>query len=148
MRGKKRNWKHTLSARTTLPKKTIWGHPKKSCSKGILDSCGLSGAKRVFAIEYLDTGLFLCKCLRYLVVIKIMDIRHKICHIYYNNADLYSIFLQKDSLYCCYMCVKFSSTCKIIFSFSCILSSALWDNFLWMTLYLVSWSREKFFQSA
>ena len=35
-------------------------------------------------------------------------------------------FLQKDSPYCCYMCAK------------CILSSVLWDNFLWMTLYLKS----------
>ena len=48
---------------------------------------------------------------------------------------LNQFFLQKDSLYCCYMCAKFSSTCKIIFIFSCILSSVLWDNFLWMTLY-------------
>ena len=35
------------------------------------------------------------------------------------------------------MCAKFSSTCKIIFIFSCILSSVSWDNFLWMTLYLL-----------
>ena len=34
-----------------------------------------------------------------------------------------------------YKCAKFSSTCKIIFIFSCILSPVLWDNFLWMTLY-------------
>ena len=46
-------------------------------------------------------------------------------------------FSQKDSLYCCYKCAKFSSTCKIIFIFSCILSSVLWDNFLWMTLYQI-----------
>ena len=64
-----------------------------------------------------------------------MDIGHKICHIYYKNADIESIFLQKDSLHCSYKCAKFSSTCKIIFIFSCILSSDLWDNFLWMTLY-------------
>ena len=30
----------------------IWGHPKKSSSKGILESCRLPGAKRVFAMEY------------------------------------------------------------------------------------------------
>ena len=111
------------------------GSSKKSCSKGILESCGLPGAKRIFAMEYQDKGPSLCKFSRYLVVIKIMDIRHKICHIYYKNADFESIFLQKDSLYCCYKCAKFSSTCKIIFIFSCILSSVLWDNFLWMTLY-------------
>ena len=111
------------------------GSSKKSCSKGILESCGLPGAKRIFAMEYQDKGPSLCKFSRYLVVIKIMDIRHKICHIYYKNADFESIFSQKDSLYCCYMCAKFSSTCKIIFIFSCILSSVLWDNFLWMTLY-------------
>ena len=46
-----------------------------------------------------------------------MDIRHKICHIYYKNADFESIFSQKDSLYYCCMCAKFSSTCKIIFIF-------------------------------
>ena len=28
------------------------GSSKKSCSKGILESCGLPGAKRVFAMEY------------------------------------------------------------------------------------------------
>ena len=50
---------------------------------------------------------------------------------------LNQFFLQKDSLYCCYKCAKFSSTCKIIFIFSCILSSVLWDNFLWMTLYQI-----------
>ena len=111
------------------------GSSKKSCSKGILESCGLPGAKRIFAMEYQDKGPSLCKFSRYLVVIKIMDMRHKICHIYYKNADFESIFSQKDSLYCCYKCAKFSSTCKIIFIFSCILSSVLWDNFLWMTLY-------------
>ena len=92
--------------------------------------------KKIFAMEYQDKGPSLCKFSRYLVVIKIMDIRHKICHIYYKNADFESIFSQKDSLYCCYMCAKFSSTCKIVFIFSCIFSSVLWDNFLWMTLYL------------
>ena len=65
-----------------------------------------------------------------------MDIRHKICHTYYKNADFESIFSQKDLLYCCYQCAKFSSTCKIIFIFSCILSSVLWDNFLRMTIYI------------
>ena len=69
-----------------------------------------------------------------------MDIRHEICHIYHKNADFESIFSLKDSLHCCYKCAKFSSTCKIIFIFSCILSSVLWDNFLWMTLYqFYSW---------
>ena len=72
-----------------------------------------------------------------------MDIRHKICHIYYKNADFESIFSQKDSLYCCHKCAKFSSTCKIIFIFSCILFSEIWDNFLWMTLYhIMSISRQ------
>ena len=108
------------------------------CSKGISESHGLPGAKIIFAMEYQDKGPPLCKFSKYLVVIKIMDIRHRICHIYYENADFESIFSQKDSLYCCYMCAKFSSTCKIIFIFSCILSSVLWDNFLWMTLYLYS----------
>ena len=28
------------------------GSSKKSCSKGILESCGLPGAKRIFAMEY------------------------------------------------------------------------------------------------
>ena len=65
-----------------------------------------------------------------------MDIRHKICHIYYKNADFESNFWQKDSIYCCYMSAKFLSTC-IMFIISCILSSVLWDNFLWMTLYLL-----------
>ena len=111
------------------------GSSKKKCSKGILESFRLPGIKRTFAMEYQDKGLSLCKFSRYLVVIKIMDIRHKICHIYYKNADFESIFSQKDSLYCCYQCAKFSSTCKIIFIFSCILSSVLWDKFLWMTLY-------------
>ena len=97
------------------------GSSKKSCSKGVLESCGLPGAKRVFAMEYYR-GPSLCKFSRYLVVIKIMDIRHKICHIYYKNAYFESILLQKYSLHCCYMCAKFSSTCKIIFIFSCILS--------------------------
>ena len=86
-------------------------------------------------MEYEDKGPSLCKFSRYLVVIKIMDIRHKICHICYKNADFRSIFLQKDSLYCCYKCAKFSSTCKIIYIFSCISFSVLRDNFLWMTLY-------------
>ena len=99
------------------------GSSKKSCSKGILESCGLPGAKRIFAMEYWDKGPSPCNFSRYLVVIKIMDIRHKICHSYYKNADFESIFSQKDSLYCCYMCAKFSLTCKIIFIFSCILSS-------------------------
>ena len=112
------------------------GSPKKSCSMGILESCGLPGAKRIFAMEYQDKGPSLCKFSRYLDVIKIMDIRHEICHIYYRNTDFESIFSQKDLLYCCYTCAKFSSTCKIIFFFSCILSSVLWGNFLWMTLYL------------
>ena len=64
-----------------------------------------------------------------------MDVRHKVCYIYYKNADFESILLQKDSLYCCYMCANFSSTWKTISSFSCILSSLLWNNFFWMTLY-------------
>ena len=46
-----------------------------------------------------------------------MNIRHKICHIYNEYADFESIFLQKDSLHCCYKCAKFSSPCKIIFIF-------------------------------
>ena len=112
------------------------GSSKKSCSNSILESCGLPGAKITFAMEQQDKGPSLCKLSRYLVVIKIMDISHEICHIYYRNADFESIFSQKDSLYCCYMFAKFSSTCKIIFIFSCILSSVLWDNFLWMTLYM------------
>ena len=33
------------------------------------------------------------------------------------------------------MCAMFSSTCKIIFIFFCILSSVSWDNFLWVTIY-------------
>ena len=64
-----------------------------------------------------------------------MDIRHRICHISYKNADFESIFTRKNLLYCYRMCAKVSSTCKIILIFSCILSSVLWDNFLWMTLY-------------
>ena len=28
------------------------GSSKKSCSKGIQESCGLPGAKRIFAMEY------------------------------------------------------------------------------------------------
>ena len=59
------------------------GSSKKSCSKGILEACGLPGAKRIFAINTRTKDKFS----RYLVVIKIMDIRHKICHIYYKNAD-------------------------------------------------------------
>ena len=64
----------------------------------------------------------------------ISDIRYAISTI--KTQILNQFFLQNDSLYCCYMCAKFSSTCKIIFIFSCMLSSVLWDNFLWMTLYL------------
>ena len=121
---------HEITTRCSM------GSSKKSRSKGILESCGLLGAKRVFAMEYQDKGLSLCKFSRYLVFIKIMDIRHKICHIYCKNTDFESIFSQKDSLYCCCMCAKFSSTCKIIFIFSSILSSVLWDSFSWMTVYI------------
>ena len=46
-----------------------------------------------------------------------------------------SIFSQKETLYCCCMCTKFLSFCKIIFIFSCIFSSLLRNNFFWMTLY-------------
>ena len=38
--------------------------------------------------------------------------------------------LWKESLYCCCKCAKFSSLCKIIFIYSCILSSVLWDTFM------------------
>ena len=51
---------------------------------------------------------------------------------------LNQFFCKKDSLYCCYKCAKFSSTCEVIFIFSCILSSVLWDNFLWISLYYLS----------
>ena len=71
------------------------GSSKKSCSKGILESCGLPGAKRIFVMEYYDKGPSLCKFSRYLVVIKIMDMRHKICHICYKTADFESIFFAK-----------------------------------------------------
>ena len=58
-------------------KSYVMGSAKKSCSKGILESCRLPVAKRIFAMEYWDKGPSLCKFSRYLVVIKIMDIRHK-----------------------------------------------------------------------
>ena len=63
----------------------------------------------------------------------ILDIKYAISTI--KMQILNQFFLQKDSLYCCYKCAKFSSTCKIIFIFSCMLSLVLWNNFLWMTLY-------------
>ena len=71
-----------------------YGVIQKSCSKGILEACGLPGAKRIFAINTRTKDKFS----RYLVVIKIMYIKHKICHIYYKNADFEAIFLQKDVL--------------------------------------------------
>ena len=84
------------------------GSSKKSCSKGILESCGLPGAKRIFAMEYQDKGPSLCKFSRYFVVIKIMDIRHKICHIYYKNADFESFFLAKKfTILLLYVCQVF-----------------------------------------
>ena len=73
------------------------GSSKKSCSKGILESCGLPGAKIIFAMEYQDKGPSLYKFSSYLVVIKIMDIRLKICHIYNKNADFESIFPQSGA---------------------------------------------------
>ena len=38
--------------RLILSANTDMGSSKKSCSKGILESYGLPGAKRVFAMEY------------------------------------------------------------------------------------------------
>ena len=54
----------------------------------------------------------------------------------FSGEKLKSVFFFWLKLYCCCKHAKFSSTWKIIFIFSCILSSVLWANFLWMTLYL------------
>ena len=62
-----------------------------------------------------------------------MDIRHKICHIYYKNADFESIFSQKDSLYCCCMCAKFHQPARSSSLFLAFCLQFFWDNLLWMT---------------
>ena len=71
-----------------------------------------------------------------MVIVKIIKISHLKGHISQKNHVLKIIFMQKWTLQCCCPCTEFSSSCYIIFIFSCIFSSPFWRTFLRNTLYI------------
>ena len=84
------------------------GSSKKSCSKDRI--MWNAWSQKEFLQWNTRTKDHLCKFSKYLVVIKIMNIRHKICHIYYRNADFKSIvFAKRFTILLLYVCQIFSN---------------------------------------
>ena len=92
--------------------------------------------------EYLQNGCFftvvisdetpsLSKFWRYLVDVKIVEIRHLIGHISYINQNMKNIFCKKKhhNVVAQCKCTKFSALYMVILNFLCIFSLLLWNNF-------------------
>ena len=86
-------------------------------------------------MESKDKKPSLSKVSWYLVIVKIIKIKHLKGHISQKNHDSKIIFMEKWTLHCCCTCTKILSFCYIILIFSCIFSSRLWRTFLRNTLY-------------
>ena len=69
-------------------------------------------------------------------MVKIIKNRHSKGHISQKKHDLKIIFMQKQSLYCCGTCTKFSSFCWVIIAGFCLFLSLLWKTFSRNALYV------------
>ena len=100
-----------------------------------LESSWFPRRKKKFSLENKDKGLSLSKLSWYLVIVKIIRIRHLNGHISQKKPWFRNYFHVKKTLQWSCTCAKFLSFCEAIFTFSCIFSSHLWRTVLRNTLY-------------